>query len=95
MGKKTRNYDEAFKRQAVKRLTHERIPVTQLARELGVAVPTLYDWKQRFGSLEIVSPQTKMTEQDELKKLRRENAELREDNTILKKYAAYITKESR
>ena len=95
MGKKPRQYSDEFKRQAVYRLVHERIPVTQLARELGVTTTTLYDWKRRLSD-EIEPPKlVGLSPEDELKRLRREVAKLREDNVILKKYAAYIAKESR
>ena len=95
MGKKLRHYTDEFKKQAVHRMVHERIALTQLARELNVAVPTLYEWKRRFE--ETVPPLTSnaLSPADELKRLRREIAQLREDNTILKKFAAYIAKESR
>ncbi len=95
MGKKPRQYPEEFKRAAVRRFTRERIPATQLARELGIALPTLYEWKNRFSDDAAVDLSTTHSTDDELKRLRQENARLREDNIILKKYAAYITKESR
>jgi transposase len=95
MGTKPRKYDDEFKRQAVYRLIHERISVTQLARELGTTTTALYEWKRRLGD-QIAPPTTSnLSPDDELKRLRRENAQLREDNVILKKYAAYIVKESR
>jgi transposase len=95
MGTKPRKYDDEFKRQAVYRLIHERISVTQLARELGTTTTALYEWKRRFSDLITPPPTNNLSAEDELKKLRRENAQLREDNVILKKYAAYIAKESR
>jgi len=95
MGKKPRQYTEEFKRQAVYRLVHERIAVTQLARELNVAVPTLYEWKKRSEEPAPIAQISDGSKDEELKRLRREVTQLREDNTILKKFAAYIAKESR
>lgn len=94
MPKKPRIYSDEFKRQAVLRLKIERIAVTQIARELGIKPTTLYEWQRRLDDAKI-----KITDQtdfpvDELKRLRREIAQLRKDNTILKKFAAYIMKES-
>jgi transposase len=76
-------------------MVHERIPVAQLARELNLAIQTLYEWKRRSEETPPTSSSHALSADEELKLLRRENAQLREDNTILKKYAAYIAKESR
>lgn len=95
MGKKLRQYTDEFKRQAVHRMVHERIPVVQLARELDVAIQTLYEWKRRSEETAPTPSTHASSPAEELKLLRRENAQLREDNTILKKFAAYIAKESR
>jgi transposase len=97
MGKKSVRHDDEFKRQAVYRLINERIPVTQLARELKVTPTTLYEWRRRLEDTlpQPLPPVRGDSPADELKRLRRENAQLREDNTILKKFAAYIAKESR
>jgi transposase len=95
MGTQPRKYSNEFKRQAVYRLIHERVPVTQLARELGTTTTALYEWKRRLSDDFESAKTTDSSPEDELKRLRRENAQLREDNVILKKYAAYIAKESR
>ncbi len=94
MSKKPRSYSDEFKRQAVRRLKSERIAVTQLARELGITPTTLYEWQRRLDDEVADRPIEADSPAEELKRLRREVAQLREDNTILKKFAAYITKES-
>jgi len=94
MTKKTRIYSDEFKREAVRRLKTERIAVTQLARELGITPTTLYEWQRRLDGDVAADGVQAESPTEELKRLRRENAQLREDNTILKKFAAYITKES-
>ena len=94
MRKQPRAYSDEFKRQAVRRLKSERIAVTQLARELGVTATTLYEWQRRIDNGQITVAKQEDSPTDELKRLRREVAQLREDNIILKKFAAYITKES-
>ncbi len=46
------------------------IPVREICRELGIAEPTFYRWKKRFGSLGV--PEIR-----ELRSLRDENANLK------------------
>ena len=52
---KRRRYDEQFKRDAVALLEGGR-SASQLARELGVSVWNLRDWKDLFGSGCILLP---------------------------------------
>jgi transposase len=94
MGKQGNRFSEEFKKQAVHRLVHERVPVAQLARELGTTTSTLYMWRAKLE--EHVAPPTYegLSPQQQLKEMQRDIERLREENTILKKYAAYITKES-
>ncbi|RTE64229.1 transposase, partial [Amphritea opalescens] len=71
-------------------------PVTQTARELGINVNTLHTWINNYrrknpGDAPQVDDEHLY---DELKKLRRENARLKEDRDILKKAAAFFAKES-
>lgn len=80
---KRRNFDEAFKRDAVALLIKGEKPIKLLAQELGVSHWNLRDWKQRYGppaplrSSEVLEA--------ELRALRRENEQLRAQRDILKK----------
>jgi transposase len=92
VGSRSTRYSEEFKADAV-RLVGSGRSIPQVARELGVSIEGLRGWvkadeKQRQpGALSDV-------ERDELRRLRRENAELQEVNTILKKAAAFFAKEN-
>ena len=46
---KIKNYDEEFRRNAVDLLYSSRKPLSQVARQLGVAAATLHAWKSRYG----------------------------------------------
>lgn len=46
---KRRNFDEAFKRDAVKLLLQGDKPLKLLAADLGVSHWNLRDWKRRYG----------------------------------------------
>ena len=71
-------------------------PKAQIARELGIRVNQLRKWKleidgeDRAGGLErATSPE------EDLGRLRRENARLKEEVDILKKAAIFFARESR
>lgn len=94
-----RNFTNEFKAQAVARLK-DCNNVTALALELGVRRNQLYKWARR---LEQVGPEKafkapgrpKVEAEDELTRLRRENARLEMENAILKKAEAYFAPRKR
>ena len=90
------SYSSQFKQDAVKLAVESDQSVAQTARDLGVNNNTLYTWITKFHQSE--SSTTKGTGDnnpyDELKRLRRENAQLKEERNILKKAAAYFAKNS-
>ena len=69
-------------------------PVKELAREFQVAAGTIYHWVAQAevdaGKREGLTTDEKA----ELARLRRENAELREEKEILKKFAAWSAQEA-
>jgi len=70
--------------------------LTQVARDLGISASLLQNWKQRMleENEDLAGSRTETMEQEN-RRLRRENASLREDREILKKAAAFFAKESR
>jgi transposase len=97
-----KTYSAEFKAEAVKLVKAGRTDVTQIARELDVSRQLLYDWvrqseKRKGKPLSDVFPGRgkRTAEQMELDRLRRENAELREANEILKKFKAFLAKNDR
>jgi len=88
MSKKRRQYDRAFKVEAVRLVTEERRPVAAVARDLGIGENLLHRWKQQFTDHQdsaFIGTGNLSTEQMELRRLQRENADLREERDILKK----------
>ena len=71
--------------------------LAKTARDSGVNATTLYTWITKYHQAE--SPTNKGSGEkhpyDELKRLRRENVQLKEERDILKKAAAYFAKNSR
>lgn len=83
-----RSYDEDFKLRAVEMTLSGRGP-TEVARDLGIPRSCLTRWKKTYlESADSAAPAgaPKPSEQDaEIRRLRKENAYIREQNEILKK----------
>ena len=96
--KKTRkHYSKDFKREAVRLMNESDKTHTQLARELGLNVSLLYRWRDQWEAhAEHAFPGVghQLPEAEELTRLKRENARLKEDNDFLRKAAAYFAKGS-
>lgn len=86
-----KRYDEEFRREAVKLVREGGVPVARAATDLGIGESTLAKWIAASGSnganAELVE-----SERDELKRLRKENIQLRLERDILKKATAFFAK---
>ena len=94
-----RRYSVEFKLEAVRLANESGRTKTQIARELDVSRAMLYSWVKTYGAQGQTAFKTKKvdlnSESQELKRLRLENNQLREDREILKKAAAYFARELR
>ncbi len=81
------SYSSQFKQDAVNLAVESEQSVAQMARDLGVNANSLYTWIKKYHQPE--PPTNKGSggnhQYDELKRLRRENAQLKEERDILKK----------
>ena len=95
--KTRRQYTEEFKTEAVRLVRDSARPVAQVARDLGIADHLLYRWRaeQHQAEHQGHTRQSLRAEQDELARLRRENATLKQERDFLKRAAAFFAKESR
>jgi len=95
MGTKLKSYDKEFKDRAIKLALTSSQPISKTAKELGMNEATLYSWvkSNREAYVEQHGDNGKEV-LDELAKLRKENARLREEREILKKAAAFFAKEA-
>ena len=80
---KRRNFDEAFKRDAVTLLLQSGKPLKALAADLGVSHWNLRDWKRLYGPPAPVRSHEAL--ELELRTLRRDNEHLRTQRDIFKK----------
>lgn len=90
-----RFYDAEFKERAVKLAIESGSP-GEVSKNLGVNRRTLYGWIKRYHQGGPSSVQVDDEHVfDEVKRLRKENARLKEERDILKKAAAYFAVNSR
>ena len=97
MARQRRKYTTEYRAEAVRQVNRGDRPLSQVARDLGINMHTLWDWVHQAnvdaglgGSGELTT-----TEREELKELRRRVARLEEEREILKKATAFFAKESK
>jgi transposase len=97
MGKKKRQtYTEEFRRQAVSLADQSGKSAREVADSLGIHVNQIYNWRTQFSKLSKKQFQMlngvdyNKEEPAESKRLKHENALLRQENEFLKKAAAYF-----
>ena len=98
MTKKIRTYSAEFRAEAVKKILDNDGNVSATAKQLGIAMQTLYNWQNKANQ-----GQLKGTEQydpeliavlEENKRLKRQLKVAEEEREILKKATAYFAKHS-
>ena len=85
---KKKVYDEDFKKMIVE-LYENKKPVAEIKREYGLAEATLYRWIKEYGKIKTTNNET--TTNHEIKRLKKELAQAKEENEILKKAFAIYT----
>ena len=90
-------YPVEFRREAVELVRTSDRPRVEIARSLGISDSTLSNWvraeqerEERDRDPEALTESERL----ELRRLRRENAQLQMDMEILRKAAAYFAKET-
>lgn len=93
--RRRRNYSNEFKEEAVKLVTEQGYSIAEAARNLGVNANLLGRWKKEIEQTadRATSPGNMAAMQAELKRLRKENKQLKMEREILKKAAAFFAKE--
>lgn len=90
-----KQYSAEFKLETVKRIEKTGESVSKVASDLGVKPTTLHGWIKNYrkSSATPFPGSGKLAPEDErIRKLERENRELKEENEILKKAASYFAK---
>ncbi len=95
---KPQTYPSEFRESSVKLALESDQPITQTARDLGINPNTLHTWISKYSKPSQAQTAVGRTDEhlyDELKRLKKENARLKEERDILKKAAAYFAQENR
>jgi len=93
--KRTRKqYDEAFKRDAVALVTEQGYKLSEVGRRLSINPNLISRWKQELEQ-DATGQRLTVDERAELTRLRRENRQLQMETEILKKATAYFAKLSK
>jgi transposase len=93
MPRKRSTYTSEFKLAAVKMILEQKLSVAEVARRLGVSENLLHTWKKAVladGANAFPGHGNLTPAEDELRRLRAENARLRAERDLLKKAAAYF-----
>ena len=94
--KKRKKHAEEFKREAVRLLEGrgERT-IADVAASLGVAENLLHAWKRTYGSAaeQVRKERGGETPEEELKRLRREVTQLKQERDVLKKSVAVFARD--
>ena len=96
MGKKRRQFTKEFKIEAVRLIVEEGRRISEVARELGISEALLGRWKKKYqeGKVDPFPGKGRLSPEDEeLRRLRRENKRLRTQHEILKKAVAIFSEE--
>jgi transposase len=97
MGQIRRGFSREFKVEAVRQVVEEGRSVAAVARDLEISRNLLYRWKRQVEAepTDAFPGHGRMKpEQEELQRLRRELATVREERDFLKKTIAFFAKES-
>jgi len=93
-----RKYDREFKLEAVRLVTQGGRPVVEVARDLGIHENLLYNWRRKYLDDTVHSFPGKghlKPADEELRRLKKELTDVREERDILKKALAIFSKHPR
>jgi transposase len=91
-----REFNVQFRREAVRLAESGTMPIAEVARQLGVHVETLRQWRRKARQQAEGEPAATVPSlEEENRRLRRENARLLEEREILTKATAFFAKDAR
>ena len=91
---RSRKYSDELRERAVRFYFESNRPIARVAQDLGIHKEALRQWvRQAEADRGVRRDLLKTDEREELKRLRKENAELRRANAILKDASVYFAQE--
>ena len=86
-------YSQEYKEQALNAIRKGGRSLKDIAKALGVNYWTIREWNRELAATPEEDKRVKAGEREELRRLRRENEDVRMEIAILKKYAAILSKD--
>lgn len=86
-------YPPEFRAEAVKLARSSQKPISEIARDLGVSTESLRNWLKQESIDTGERNGTTTDEQEELRRLRKENRILKEEREVLRKATAFFASE--
>ena len=80
-----KKFDTDFKKNAVKLVVEEKIPIAQVSRDLGIGHSTLNMWLSDYRNGKLFKSKEELEKDLEIQRLRKENRILKQEREILKK----------
>ena len=90
---KNKSYDEDFKKMIVELYESHTTTAANIVREYGIGSATLYKWVGQYGKIQTADGE--VTNNKEIKKLKKEINDLKIENEILKKAMAIFTQKQK
>jgi len=96
--KKTQTYPESFRKEAVRLADQPGRSAVDVAKELGIHPGQIYNWRSQFNIFakgqfkKFDGVDYSKDESAEIRKLKKEIAQLKEERDFLKKATAYFAK---
>ena len=91
--RKRKKYSDEFKEEAVKLVVEQGYKITEASRNLGIHDSLLRRWVRNAKGDDGPSVADNVNLQAELKRLKKENAQLKMEREILKKSVAFFAKD--
>ncbi len=94
--KKYRRYSPEFKRQALKRASEDGMTDQGVSDDLGISARQLRRWRDQYRLLgDEAFPGQGKSRDEEITRLKRENAKLKQERDFLKDAAVFFARESK
>ena len=99
--RQTEPYTEAFRKEAIRRSEQEGVTAVMVAKELGIHVNQIYNWRLQYKKLKgnqfttMNGVDYSKDESVEVRRLKRKVKELEEECDFLKKATAYFAKQKK
>jgi transposase len=80
-----KKFNDEFKANAVRLVREEGLKIGDAASDLGIGVSTLKMWLRKHNRGQLIKTSKQINEEEEIKRLKKENRILRQEREILKK----------